>query len=482
LIDTSGIEQYKADWNKFARDALNVRLDRTQRRILESIQLNRRTSVRSCHRRGKDFVAAVGSLCYLYNNMPSKVIETAPTDRQVESIMMAEISAIHKNARIPLGGDVQTHRVIMPGNPNWFLIGFVSNKNKQESWTGYNSPHSMVVITEASGVPDETFNAIEGILAGENPRLVLMFNPVRCQGEAYQSTRSPLYSKFKLSVFSSPNVRAKKILIPGQIDYEWIVEKLQKPGWVTKIDEPQVDSATFADFKFEGQWYRPSDICRVKMLGEFPKETDDQLIPLGWIEAANNRWRECGGKGSGPLLLGVDVAGMGNDNTVFAHRRGNVVEKFDSFAKSDHMVTVGRMKSIDAENRFIDTIGEGAGVYSRCHELGIKAVSAKFSEQRDIKDKTGEREFLNMRSYCYWAVRDWLDPQFGMNLALPPDDELTEELTAITWFPTSSGKVQLVPKEDIKKAIGRSPDKADAVALTFWPKGKRLAYAASSER
>jgi hypothetical protein len=477
----SEISANQNDWNKFARDCLGVRLDRVQRRILEAIQTSRRTSVTSCHRRGKDYVAAVASLCYLYNNYPAKVIETAPTDRQVESIMMAEISSIHRNARIPLGGDVQTHRVMMPNDPNWFLIGFVSNKNKQESWTGYNSPHSMIVITEASGVPDETFNAIEGILAGENPRLVLMFNPVRCQGEAYQSTRSPLYAKFKLSVFSSPNVRAKKILIPGQIDYEWIVEKLRKPGWVTKIEQPQVDVATFADFKFDGQWYRPSDICRVKMLGEFPREADDQLIPLGWVEAANDRWREKS-IGDGPLLIGADIAGMGNDNTVFAHRRGNVIEKLELFAKADHMVTAGRLKNLKAKKLFIDTIGEGAGVYSRLKEMNISATSAKFSDGCLYHDKTGERDFLNMRAYCYWAVRDALDPKFGINLALPPDDELTEELTALTWFPTSSGKVQMVPKDDIKKSIGRSPDKADAVALSFWPGGGSWGHVSSGER
>ena len=134
--------------------------------------------------------------------------------------MLSEISKIYKNARINLGGELWTHKITF-SDSDWFLLGFKTKDKKPEDWTGFHSPNLMVVVTEASGIDQVTFDAIEGILTG-NSRLVLIFNPNRTTGEAYQSTRSPLYEKFKLNCLNAVNVRAKKILIPGQVDFEWI--------------------------------------------------------------------------------------------------------------------------------------------------------------------------------------------------------------------------------------------------------------------
>jgi len=469
------LDSYEGNWNKFAKDGLGVRLDRWQRKILESMQIHRRTSVRSGHAAGKDYVAAVGSLCFLYLNIPSKVINTAPTDRQVISIMMSEIGRIYKNARIDLGGDLWTHKITFSEDLDWFLLGFKTKDKKPEDWTGFHSPNLMVVVTEASGIDQATFDAIEGILTG-NSRLVLIFNPNRTTGEAYQSSRSPLYKKFKLNCLNGVNVRAKKILIPGQVDYEWIDEKIRKPGWVVGIEESEVKKDS-SDFKWEGRWYRPNDLFLVKVMGEFPRATEDTLIPLSWVEMANDRWQELKGKGEGPLKLGVDVAGMGRDLTVFAFRRGNVIEKLKAYSKQDHMVTVGRAKNelIKEEDiTYVDSAGEGAGVFSRLIELKVNAVGVKASESaKGLTDITEQRTFANMRAYLYWALRDALDPAFGEELALPPIDELTQDLTEVHWSTRSNGDIIIEEKDKIKKRLGRSPDYGDAVANTFSGKKKR---------
>ena len=270
--------KFQSDWNKFARDILGVRLDRRQRRILEAIQISRRTSVRSGHAAGKDYVAAVGSLCFLYLNIPSKVINTAPTDRQVINIMMSEIARIYRSAKVNLGGDLWTHKITFE-DPSWFLLGFKTKDKKPEDWTGFHSPNLMVVITEASGIDQATFDAIEGILTG-NSRLVLIFNPNRTSGEAYQSTKSHLYTRFKMNCLNAVNVRAKKILIPGQVDYEWIDEKIRKPGWVVEISESEANKETH-DFKWDGKWYKPNDLFLVKVMGEFPSLTLPIVLESG---------------------------------------------------------------------------------------------------------------------------------------------------------------------------------------------------------
>ena len=125
----------------------------------------------------------------------------------------------------------------------------------------------------------------------------------------------------------------------------------------------------------------------------------------------------------------------------------------------------------------IDTIGEGAGVYSRLVELGFKdkAFSCKYSEsakdesEKGLSDFTGQYVFANMRAYLFWAVRDWLNPKNNQNAILPPGNGLTEEATEIKWKFQSNGSIIIEPKEDIKKRLGRSTDEFDALANTFYP-------------
>jgi len=242
------------------------------------------------------------------------------------------------------------------------------------------------------------------------------------------------------------------------------------------------------DFEFEGQWYRPEDLFRKKVLGLFPKVDEDTLIPRQWLEEAHERWKQA--KGREPLradlnILGVDVAGMGRDATCYVLRRDNWVASFDthnSGGVADHMKVAGKIMVARRQNIglyvSIDTIGEGAGVYSRCVELEDEPhyiLSCKYSESaktpngRELSDITGQNKFFNMRAYLFWAVRDWLNPRNNTGAMLPPDDKFDEEATEIKFSVKSNGKLYIEPKEDIKERLGRSPDKFDALANTFYP-------------
>ena len=482
------MRRWKKDWPAFAREALGVYLDPDQEAILRSVQHNRRTVVRSGHARGKDFTTAVACICFLFLHFPSKVIMTAPTERQVTKIMIAECNKIWRKARINLGGSFTQHGWMhSPGITEWFLIGFKAADKATEAWTGFHSPNIMVAVTEASGIAQETFNAVEGLLTG-NSRLLLSLNPNQTAGEAYQAFKSPLYTKFTLSCLNAPNVLEGKDTIPGQVGRQWINDVMQKPGWVSDV-YPGDERPEENDFQWNLgddrglRWFRPSDLFLVKVMGEWPREPEGQLIPLAWVEVAQERWKDwkdaggklkdMNGKSIAPLRLGVDVAGMGADSTVSLERYGDIVAELAAYGQSDHMATAGRIKNIlDAKGgrAFIDTIGEGAGVYSRLHEQQCAVESSKFSESAKYsRDLTGERQFLNMRAYCYWAIRDALDPKLGGNLSLPPVDELTQDLTSPRWSANSQGKIVLEPKDDIRKRLGRSPDYGDALALTYFP-------------
>ena len=469
-------QRYRDNWNKFAREVLRVRLDRQQKECLELVQVEKRVSIRSGNARGKDYLAAVASLCFLLLNRPSKVINTAPSGRQVTSIMMAEISKIYGNAAMDLGGEVQTNLIKFPGEPDWFLLGFKAGDKKHEVWQGFHSPNVMVVITEASGVDDFVFEGLESILQG-NAKLLLIYNPTRLSGEAYRSIASPAYKSVRLSCLNAPNVKAKKIIIPGQVDYAWIKYLIEEKHWAREIDEGEFDE-TRNTFYFAGKPYTPNDLFRVKVLGQPPLESSDVLIPYAWCAASIERHHSITEAGdtepADPLTIGVDVAGEGRDNTVFCHRYNGFVRELEVFSRSDHMQTVGRLvERLDGEDAraMVDTIGEGAGVHSRAVELHLPSQSAKFSESaKGLTDYSGHRTFANMRAYCYWAIRDALNPEYETNLAIPDDDELIEELHEIHWEVKSNGDIAIEPKDKIKERLGRSPDKADSLALSYFPR------------
>lgn len=488
-------QSWRNDWNKFIKEALGVTLDPEQQAIVAAVQTNKRVSVRSGTARGKDFVAACIAVSFLYLtprwNKRGELVEntkvalTAPTDRQVKNIMMPEISRLFNKAKkrgFVLPGRLTAYD-IRTDNEEWFLTGFKADEHNHEAWSGFHAVNTMFIVTEATGISDDTFAAIEGNLQG-NSRIVLVFNPNTVVGYAARSQKSARWTRFCLNSLTAPNVVQHKLLYPGQVDYDWVKDKLE--NWCTRItaDEAQ---AEMDDFEFEGQWYRPEDLFRKKVLGQFPKVSDDILIPAQWLELAHERWQQVNGRE--PLrqemrILGVDVAGMGRDCTCFVERKGAWVSEFrahNSGGSADHMKIAGqiaayRRRQIEAYVS-IDTIGEGAGVYSRCIEVDEKEyiISCKYSEAakgrngKQLTDVTGQYQFINMRAYLFWAVRDWLNPKNDTGAMLPPDTQFDEEATEIKWSFRSDGCIFIEPKEDIKERLGRSPDKFDALANTFYP-------------
>ncbi len=498
--------KWQNDWPLFAGQILKVSLDKDQEKILSAIQKERRVSVRSGTSRGKDFVAACASLCFLYLTPrfneegelveSTKVVNTAPTGRQIRNIMIPEISKLFKKSKI-LPGNLLSDGIRFQDHQDWFLTGFKASDDEIEAWSGLHAANVMVVVTEASGISDIMFDSIEGILQG-NSRLVLVFNPNTTTGESYRSTKNKLYKKFRLNDLNAPNVvNYQKYLngvidyniysekhIPGQVDYPWVRDKIDK-GWATPIKKSEMVKSKH-DFEFDGKYYRPNNLFRIKVLGEFGEEGDDKLIPLSWIEEAEKRWEEKMNSVDPiikPLDLGVDIAGMGRDTSVYTYRYGSLVREIEIITNAEeretiHMENAGRVKRIlDEHTRFgsfayIDTIGEGAGVYSRLVEQGYEnAISYKSSYSAEgLTDDTQEREFESLRAYAYWMLRESLNPANSFKLALPPDDVLKEELNEMNWVVRSDGKIGLEKKDDIKKRLGRSPDKADSLAQTFYPK------------
>ncbi len=167
-----------------------------------------------------------------------------------------------------------------------------------------------------------------------------------------------------------------------------------------------------------------------------------------------------------PLVIGVDVARFGDDKTAFCFRRGRVIEKILLFEKLDVVQVAHQVSGVIAEFRpvrvFIDVGGCGAGVFDVLVNNGfaMEVVGVNFGERAENPDR-----YVNRRAEMWDRVREWLNSPIGVRV--PKIEGIVEDLTAPFKMYDGLGRLQLEPKAEIKKRLGKSPDIGDAVALTF---------------
>jgi hypothetical protein len=199
-----------------------------------------------------------------------------------------------------------------------------------------------------------------------------------------------------------------------------------------------------------------------------------QLIPAAWVKEAVERWRawEAGGcEIAAPLVLGVDV-GRGGDFSVLAYRYGDVLVKLERHNVRDTMTVAGHVAlALQGGGRaVVDVVGIGAGVVDRLVEQGFSIDEFSAGSKTSVTDASGRLRFADKRAAAWWQMRELLDPANESTIALPPDKMLADELSAPRWQPTSSGRIRVESKEQVKRRLkaGRSTDNADAVIHAFW--------------
>lgn len=216
----------------------------------------------------------------------------------------------------------------------------------------------------------------------------------------------------------------------------------------------------------------PEPLRSALLFGDFKASIIDdayQVIPRAWVKDAQARWKPDGKPEGVKQILGVDIARGGNDANAIAPRYGMW---FDRVKTKPGIETPTGMENRDFIAAHlvkdglaaIDVIGVGASVYDLCSEARLKVTPVNFSEKSYATDTTGQLTFINLRAEFYWRFRELLDPSNGRNVALPPDPELLGDLCAPRWSMTTAG-IKIEDKEEIKKRLGRSPDKGDAVVI-----------------
>lgn len=165
----------------------------------------------------------------------------------------------------------------------------------------------------------------------------------------------------------------------------------------------------------------------------------------------------------GPVIMGIDVARFGNDKTCFTFRQGRVLLRQTVMGKLDTVDVYGRAKDAiraqlgDVAQIAVDTIGIGAGVADMLRrDYGDMVVDVNSSLRMD------DGENYNLRARMWRDMREWIKA----GASIPNDNDLITDLTALQYS-YRGGVLLIESKDDAKKRGIKSPDRADALALTF---------------
>jgi len=444
-----------------------------QHEILQQIMPQRRVCIRGPHGLGKTTSAAWLIIWFTLTREIAKrdwkAITTASVWRQLDKYLWPEI---HKWVRLL----------------DWSKIPCPAWKVGQELL----NISIKLTYGEAFAVASDTPSAIEGAHATS---LLYIFDESKAVLDGTWNAAEGAFS-------TDGNVEGGEVFVfsistPGEPAGRFYDIQSRKPGledwWVRHVTKSEAIAAGRMSTEWaeqrKRQWGEQSPMYQNRVEGNFAASDEDTIIPLTWIEQANERWQGWQEQKPEELLLttiGVDVARSGNDATVLALRTGNVItelRRIEGEQKRNLMHCVGVVKGIQEKHggvAVIDVVGIGAGVYDRLVEQGQRAFAFSAGSHSDARDRSGELGFADRRSEAWWKMREMLDPDCGEAIALPPHDGLTGDLTSPHWKVQSGGRIKVEGKDDawspdsklsLRDRLGRSTDDGDAVVMAFAEEG-----------
>ena len=454
---------------QFAQKILNVRPWKKQRDILQAVANHRKVAVRSCNAAGKTFTAAVTVLWWLMSYDNAIVITTAPSERQVKELLWREIRQLYMPHREAIGGKLTRTRLDFA--PNRYAYGF--STNTEDRFQGFHSGNILVIVDEASGVDEFIYYAISGILTSQNAKLLLIGNPHGLAGtfyDAFHKNRGQYHtehiSAFDTPAFTQAGITAENIAdiefpdLPNE-DQDRPDNDDQQPDLPNHSGPVGLSTPRWALDSFK-EYGPQSSVYQTRVLGQFPEEANDTLIPLRDVEAAVKRPHVV--QPDDKPIMGVDIARFGDDKTVIIIRKGMLVLHIEELRKSDLVNTTGRVitaaKDFKVKDIIVDEVGIGAGVLDTLKvDNQFQTTGFNGGARADHVDK-----YLNLRAQIF----DGLRQRFADgDISIPNDPELISQLASLTYRYNARGQLMLESKDVIKAHGMQSPDKADALAYAF---------------
>lgn len=419
--------------------------------IARSVVEHRYTAVRSAHDTGKSFsVAHLGG--WWNDTMPDPfLVSTAPTWKQVNSILWRELRKVHKRAQ--LRGRINLDAEWYMGADELVGFGRKPADYDQSAFQGIHALNVLILIDEAGGVPKTIFDAADTMATNNRARVVAIGNPDDPASHFAKICQPGSgWNVIHISAFDTPAYTGEDVpdeLLEYLVSKEWVEERKKR-------------------------WGEGSPIYQSKVLGEFPEVTDDTVLSPKQIQLAQTREIEVDKYDHGQG--GLDVARFGSGETALYRAWGGKIRKVKTWHKMDTMQTANMLALIVTPwagrvRINVDTVGVGGGVYDRGRELQMPVQDFNAAE----KALDPER-FINRRAEAWWHLRELAERE---ELDLPPDgddDELVAQLGSVKWKISSGGRIQIESKEDMLKRGMPSPDRADAAVMAAYKTSRIVSF------
>lgn len=386
---------------------------------------------------------------WAYSTFPgTRGVVTANTENQLKTKTWVEIAKWHRlfiarslfkcTATAIFSIDEDTAR-------EWRIDIVPWSERNTEAFAGLHNSGKRIIIVydEASAIPDVIFEVTEGALTDKDTELMWF-----CFGNPTRNTG-----------------RFRECFAGGKFEHRWRSREVDSRS-VKRTNKEQLN-------KWVEDYGLDSDFVRVRVLGKFPRTDASSFIPRDLaMEAVARVIPE---QNYEPVVLGVDVARFGDDFSVIYPRRGRdaVSRPIRIFQGLDTMQLATRVieavHDYEATTIFVDGTGVGGGVVDRLRSLGLPVIEVQFGARPDGTN-TIDREvrYANKRAEIWGGLRDWLHIGKIPDVIPQSDISLISELTTPTYtFRGGTDAILLEPKDMIKRRGERSPDVADALALTF---------------
>ena len=423
---------------RFVTDFFHSKLWSKQIDVMHSVRDNARTAVKSGNTVGKSFDVAQIALWFLITHYPSKVITTAPTFNQIENIIWKEINGLVHKSKVEIGAEIL--KTQLKFNEEWFALGISTDEVNR--FQGFHSPYLLVIIDEALGVAPEIWEAIEGL----HPyRILAIGNPLSPEGNFYQAFQSPLWNKITISCLECVAWQNINGRIPGLVTEQWIKERKE-------------------------EWGEKSPLYQARVLGEFPTEGTNTLIPMKYVEEARKRESQ-DDEDEEIRIISSDIATKhGESKTVIGYRYGHTISEIQAHqnipATTSARIIQKLYEKKDADSNVIDSDGFGEGVADiiMSKNLGVLEFHGGYGYKA-----MDSMKFKNLRSQFYWVIAKKFEKGLYSlkNLPQPMYDMLKSQLCSIrVKAPDALGRIQIETKDDMRARGMVSPDFSDMLMMS----------------
>jgi hypothetical protein len=397
------------------------------------------------HNTGKDACVSWVILWFMTTRSYAKVVATAPTNRQLRDILIAEISKWLRQSTVAEEFVVLKDIIYHKEAPKEWWVRFISpsvratKEEQAETLAGLHGDHLLIVIDEASGVPDPTFIPLEGAMTQADNKVILIGNMTKNTGYYYDTH------------------------FHATISTDWC-----KLHWdsrkSTNVDKSMPEY-------FAKKYGIESNVYRIRVEGNPPLQDDTTLIPL-WAaqQCIGNEFEVAEDE---PLYLGVDVARYGDDSSIILPRRGMKIFPWETFNKLNTIDLGGFInqtyQELDANGCAIDVIGVGAGVADWLQKHNMKNLYmvnvANASSDIEKYDRLRDELWCKVRDNCILGIYSFPDTKVsGEQETL--GNMLANELASVRYDFNKHGGFKVESKKDMKARGVMSPNIADALCLT----------------